>query len=260
MKRILLSVLFLLALMFPFDLASQIVNIEDRRSQRGDTVAWFGSVDLGFNFVQNGNAIITLKGGINLERLHLRHLFLSFSRFNLVRIENQDFINDGFQHFRYNYRLNKRITWEVFAQAQYNEKISLRLRSLLGTGPRFSLLPAASRQRMFLGTLYMYEYDEETEQKEEGEIVIYHRDHRLSTYLAFRFQLRENVVIASTSYYQPVLTDLEDLRLSSQTTLLLNITKKLKFTTTFSIVYDSRVPEEVLNTTYSWTNGVRWEF
>lgn len=245
----------------PFWGQSQIVNIEDRRSQIGDTILWQGNLNVGFNLVQNGDAIFTFNGGINAEHFHNRHLFLSFTRFNLVRVDEKDFINDGFQHLRYNYRLNARFTWEIFAQAQYNEKINLRLRGLVGTGPRITLLPKSEKQRAFLGLLYMYEYDEEKQENAAGESqLIYFRDHRLSSYLSFRFELGENTVLANTSYYQPLLTDFSDLRLSSQTSLQIGITKKIKFNTTFSILYDSRVPEEVSNTIYSWRNGVQWEF
>ncbi len=242
-------------------LSAQIVNIEDRRSFRSDTIAWFGNVRLGFNIVDNGDAVYTFNGGINVEYQRNRHLFLSFSRFNLVRVLDQDFINDGFQHLRYNYRINQQLTWESFGQAQYNEKIKLRFRGLLGTGPRLALLREANKQRAFLGALYMYEYNEENITNENDEAALqYLRDHRLSTYLALRFILGPNLVLASTSYYQPVLTNFSDLRLSSQTNAQLTITQKLKFTSTFSIVYDSRVPDGVPNTIFRWVNGIQWNW
>ena len=134
--------------------------------------------------------------------------------------------------------------------------LRLRLRLLLGGGPRFALLPAKSPHRLFVGTLYMYEYNEE----KEDEAIVLRSDHRLSAYLAFRIKLGEKASLVSTSYYQPVLDDFADLRLSSQSSLLLPITSKLKFTTVFSILYDSRAPAEVVNTTYSWTNGLKWSF
>ncbi|MEL6636800.1 MAG: DUF481 domain-containing protein [Bacteroidota bacterium] len=242
-------------------LFGQIVNIEDRRSFRADTIAWFGNVQLGFNLVDNGDPVYTLNGGINVEYQRMRHLFLSFSRFNLVRVVDQDFVNDGFQHLRYNYTLGPRLTWEAFAQAQYNEKIKLRFRGLIGTGPRWSLLPEASKQRAFLGALYMYEYNEDNVATETNpDALDYLRDHRLSAYLALRFAIGANLVLASTSYFQPVIDNFADQRLSSQTTGQLTITEKLKFTTTFSILYDTRVPEGVPNTTYRWINGIRWNW
>ena len=46
----------------------------------------------------------------------------------------------------------------------------------------------------------------------------------------------------------------------ARTELEMAITKKIKFITTISIIYDSRVPEEVNNTIYSWNNDLKWEF
>lgn len=249
-----------LFLLFPCLAQSQIVNIEDRRSQNRDTILWLGNLNLGFNLVQNGTAIFTLNGGINAEHIHHRHIFLSFTRFNLVRAGEQDFVNDGFQHLRYNYEIKSRITWEVFTQAQYNERIKLRLRTLLASGVRISLLPRTSRQRAYWGTSYMHEYNEEKKEEDGVGHIVYRRDHRWSNYVSFRFKLGGNTVLANTSYYQPLFDNFADLRLSSQTSLQIGITKKLKFNTLFSIIYDSRVPEEVSNTIYKWTNGLRLEF
>lgn len=239
---------------------SQIVNIEDRRSQNRDTILWLGNLQLGFNLVENGKAVYTLNGGINAEYIHHRHVFLSFTRYNLVRAGEEDFVNDGFQHLRYNYELKPRLTWEIFAQAQYNERIKLRLRTLLGTGLRFSLLPIESEQRAYLGFSYMYEYNEENQEADGVPFISYFRDHRMSNYVSFWIKLGENTILANTSYYQPLLNNFADLRLSSQTSVQIGITRKLKFNTKFSIIYDSRVPDEVSNTIYNWSNGLRLDF
>lgn len=253
--------LLLFCLFLTFSGYTQIVNIEDRRSEVGDTVLWLGNMNFGFNLVQNGDAVFTFHGSVNAQYLHHRHLLLSFTQFNLVRVDAQDFVNDGFQHFRYNYRLNDRLTWEAFTQAQYNEKIKLQLRGLLGTGLRLALLPLKHKHRAYLGSLYMYEYNEENETDElDTPFVVYRRDHRLSNYIACRFELGDNIVLANTSYYQPLINNFADLRLSSQTAFQIGITEKLRFNTTFTILYDSRVPTEVNNTIYSWKNGIRWEF
>lgn len=234
-------------------LHSQIVNIEAKRLTRTDSSEWHGQINMGINLVENGNSIINLNGGINLEYIKNKHWFLSLSNFNFVQIAREDFINDGFQHFRYNYQINKRLTYEAFTQAQYNEKLNLRLRWLLGTGLRLSLLEK-KKQKIFLGLSYMYEYNRESDPKMEF------RDHRMSTYLSFDLKPFKNARLSNTTYYQPVWSNPADLRLSSQTALIIKLTEKLLFTTTFNITYDSRVPESVTNTFYSLRNGIRFNF
>ena len=232
---------------------SQIVNIEDKRKLNADTIAWLGQVGLQYSLVQNGDMVSQFKFNARFDRLYNRHLIFSISNYNLVNVAGEKFINDGFQHFRYNYRFKKGWTYEVFAQAQYNERIHLKLRILLGTGVRF-LLFKKENYRAYIGSLYMYEYDEETEP------LVQHRDNRLSNYLSFELHPTSYLTIASTSYYQPLLKDFKDMRISSKTSLNFNITKQLFFTSSFNFTHDTRVPKGIPNTIYSVTNGIKWGF
>ncbi len=250
MQRYLYLLLFLL---FAGPAIAQIVNIEDKRVMLDDSTHWYGQVRLGFNLVENGNSIINLNGAISLEYEKNKHWFLSLSNFNFIQVDKQDFVNDGFQHFRYNYRISRWFIYEAFTQAQYNEKLRLRLRWLLGTGIRVPLLDEGN-QNIYLGLTYMYEFNEERDPDLEF------RDHRMSAYVSFGLQPFKNASLSNTTYYQPVFNDFADLRLSSQTTLAINLTSKLLFSTTFSITHDTRVPDEVENTIYSFRNGIRWNF
>jgi len=249
-KTIILSLLLSVVCI---ELFAQIVNIEDKRKNYVDTSGLFGNVDLGFNLVENGRTITTIKAAVRLEYLKEKHLILALTKYNLIKAAGTNFINDGFQHLRYNYQLKPRMTYEAFVQAQYNERLNLKVRFLAGTGLRFQIVDAAE-QKAFLGLLYMYEFNEETDPK------VFRRDHRLSSYLSFQLRPTGNMIIAGTSYFQPLLTDFNDLRLSSETSLIINLTKRLRFKTTFNISYDSKVPEGVVNTFYSFVNGLRWVF
>jgi len=251
------STLVLFLLLCCSSIFAQIVNIETRRSSRVDTSGIFGDITLGFNFIENGNTILTINGGLNLEWMKDRHLLLSFTRYNLGRVEQNQFINDGFQHLRYNYKINQRFTWEVFTQAQYNERIRLQLRYLSGTGPRLTIV-GNKKHKVYVGVLYMYEYNEES--VKDSQTIIHFRDHRLSSYLSFSVQPLSNIQISSTSYFQPVVSDFKDLRLSSETSCQIEVTKRLFFNTSFNILYDTRVPEDVPNTIYAFKNGLKWNF
>ncbi len=248
------SIFLLLLLCGTIDGLTQIVNIEDKRVERSDTIDWNGRIDLGVNMVENGSSVLTLKGGLMLEHTRYRSWWLLLSRYNLVQVESEDFVNDGFQHLRYNYRLHPRLTFEAFTQTQYNERLSLRLRWLLGSGLRFRLTNSDTQQA-FVGIAYMYEYNEENKPEE-----IYFRDHRMSSYISFNLRWKDNIRVAGTSYYQPVFNNFADLRLSSKTSLIFTITSRLRITTTFNITHDTRVPEGVANTIYGLSNGLRLEF
>ena len=230
-------------------LQAQIINIEDKRSHIADTTAWFGRIDLGFKLHQNQSTIFTLTGGMQLEYVKMKQLLLFSNSFNLIKIEADNFINDGFQHIRYNYRMNKKLTYEAFIQGQYNQKILIKFRGLIGTGLRYQPFP---KEKVFFGLSYMYQYEVESVTNDTR------RENRLSSYLSFSINPRPNFRLAHISYIQPLIADFRDIRLSSKTTLNINLTNKLLFQTSFSITFDSRLPVDIPNTIYSFDNGLRW--
>ena len=245
--------LLILLLSLPVFVSAQIVNVEDKRIDRTDTSGWFGYTDLGFTLVNNGNQVISFRGAVRVDYVKERHLFFSLSNYTLLKAAGKDFVNNGFQHFRYNYQINRWLTFEAFIQGQRNERINLDFRGLAGLGPRFNIIKEG-KLKANLGLLYMYEYEEELNPKR------IFRDHRLSNYLSLNYRPTKQINLASITYFQPLLTAPEDFRLSSQTSLNIGITERLRFKTTFSITHDTRVPDGVVNTFSSLTNGIRWEF
>ena len=247
-KKVILIVLYFSCFIIT-TINAQIINIEDKRSHLADTTAWFGRVDLGVNLHQNQSTILTLKGGMQVEYVKMKHLLLFTNNFNLIKIESDNFINQGFQHIRYNYQMNKKWTYEAFVQGQYNQKILIKFRGLIGTGLRYRPF---LKEKLYVGLSYMYQYEIESVTDDTR------RENRLSSYLSFSIHPRPNLRLAHISYIQPLINDLSDIRLSSKTTLNINITNKLLFKTSFSITYDSRLPIDIPNTIYSFDNGIRW--
>ena len=251
------SAIVLLFLLRNTCLQAQIVNIENKRSNLADTSGVFGYLSLGANFVKNTKSITTISGDIRIEFLQKKGRFLSLTNYNLIRANSDRFIDNGFSHLRYNHKIRKRLEYEIFTQAQFNKQVRLQLRALIGTGLRFQLY-RAKKQQIYFGLSYMYEYNEI---EIVSEVVSFFYDHRMSTYLSASIQpFSDHVIITNTTYYQPVLTNFSDVRLSSQTSLTFYLSKRLRFSTIFSITNDTRVPENVPATYYSVRNGIRWDF
>ena len=232
---------------------AQIVNIEDKRQVR-DTTGWFGQADLRANLTRNLSRVFS--GGASLRTDHVgpRADYLFLAGYNLLRVSGNNFVHDGFVHLRANRRLAPRLVWEAFAQTQYDKRLRLDLRQLLGTGPRLRFTPSGDSP-VYLGLLYMFEYDEFAER------TFIYRDHRLSAYLSFQIKLGENGSLSNTSYYQPLLFDFALARISSATTLALNITDRLRFTSSFSLLQDPRIERDLPDVpafSYGWQNGIRY--
>lgn len=236
---------------------AQIVNIEDKRKAL-DSLGWFGQLDLGGSINKNKNKVTTLSGALRLDRLGLRGNVLFLADYRLVSVDDNNALNAGFLHARYGYepKGGDGWRWETFSQIQYNEQLRLNLRFLAGTGIRRRLYRNEG-SRAYLGILYMFEYDELRESS------ITYRDHRMSTYLTLSIRLLPNLSLASTTYYQPRLPDFNDTRVSSVFSVNLDITKRLRFNTKFSLTHDARVSRDlpdVPETTYTWVNGIRLNF
>ncbi|WP_238750545.1 DUF481 domain-containing protein [Neolewinella maritima] len=234
---------------------AQIVNIEDQR--RGfDTLGWYGQLDLGGNLTRNQNTVLSLNGNLRVDRKGKRQALLGLADYRLVQVSGANALNAGFAHLRYARYLSDKWRWEAFTQVQYNEQLRLGLRTLIGTGPRLKLL-AKQDDRIYVGLLYMYEYD----QVAEGTIT--YRDHRLSAYVSFSVFPLKNLALTNTTYYQPVIPDFRLPRLSSITALTLGLTDRLAFNTKYSITHDELLVqglEDVPATSYQWTNGLRYTF
>ncbi|WP_116108167.1 DUF481 domain-containing protein [Lewinella sp. IMCC34191] len=235
--------------------SAQIVNIEDQR-KGFDSIGWYGQIDLGGSLTRNVNQVVTGNGAIRIDRKGNTNSLLGIADYKLVQVSGDNAVNAGFGHLRHAYYLGDKWRWETFGQLQYNEQIRLQLRGLLGTGPRLKLL-SIDDNRIYIGTLYMYEYDEVA----EGDII--YRSHRLSSYLSFNVYPWEQLSISNTTYYQPILPDFRLPRLSTVTSLSLQLTNRLSVQTRFSLTHDPLLNQglpDVPNTTYDWVNGLRYQF
>ena len=247
--------LLLLALHLPCPrVPAQIVNIEDKR-RTFDERGTYGNVDLGGSLNKNNNTVVTLNGALRVDRVRERTEVLLLADYRLVQVSGDNALNSGFGHLRFGYDLSEAWRWETFTQVQYSEQLRLRLRFLLGSGPRLRLYEREGR-RAYLGVLAMYEYDEVA----EGKFI--YQDFRASSYLTLAVTLYENVNLSNTTYYQPVLYNWQS-RISSVTGIEISLGERLSLTSNYSITHDARLVqgiEGVPPTTYSWTNGLRFRW
>ena len=247
--------LFCCCMMAYFAVFAQIVNIEDSR-KKIDSTGFYGHIDVSLRIVKNSKRILTFRTSSRVDILQKRGAWLGVVNYRALQSQNTKLINDGFFHFRYGYFLNKKVTLEAFSQLQHNRQLRIGVRWLIGAGPRF-LVFKQGKNSVYLGVLYMYEYDQLIASS------IFFRDHRLSNYLSLHLQLAPNLKFASTSYYQPLIKDFSSSRFSSVNTLAFRLGRRINFRMQLSMSYDARLAKETVGVpalVYSFTNGLRWEF
>ena len=240
-------------LVFIVDGFGQIVNIEDRRGTFSDTTGWYENLNLSIGLVKNRESVVSVNGSFQIEVLNNKRIFLSISRFNFVKAGGENFVNQGFQHIRFNRLISKNFDFETFGQIQYNTLVYINLRAIAGGGLKFRLLNRP-KQKLNIGVAVMYEYDEESENNTSR------GDMRISNYLSLALRISDNARFSCTTYFQPLYNKIADYRLSLDSTLRFKFFTNVDFITVFDFNYDPRVPDNFPKTIYSLSNGISYSF
>ena len=249
-----MRILVLLAVFcFPLSSTAQILNAESLRKVT-DTSGFSGSAGLRFALKRNTKDFLSISSNVHLQYKMERHLILFKNDVAFQKIEGDKFENSLISHVRYNYRFHKRIAWEIFLQGQYNKISLIDFRGLIGTGPRFKL-SKSENYKFYLGTLIMYEYEDI-----DDSFTPIQRDLRGSCYLSFSLYPIENLSFTSTTYYQPKLSQLNDYRISSQSSLLIKIYENFAFSVNYSFYFDTFPAIGIPNSQYDFTTGIAYSF
>lgn len=249
MRLIFLSICVLLI----SSLSAQVVNIESLRFTT-DTTGWKGQANIGFTFGKQAERYFALNTGAHVQYKSKKSLYLLLGNLDLLKSPDKDLVNSGFVHFRYNYKIRNWLRWEAFTQVQYNKLVGLRMRYLLGTGPRFKAVEVP-KFKMYIGTLYMLEYEinsDRTEKLLQG---------RFSGYLSFSLRPVTGVEFISTTYYQPRFDEIRDYRITTDNALAFKVFKNLSFQINYRLNLDTQPPKGApTNLTYTLENRFRYDF
>jgi len=234
-------------------LAQSIVHIENHRFAQRDE-GFTGNVDLGLNFTQAVNFIFNTANASQIQYAKNNHSIMSINGLNLTVINKNKPVNDGFQHFRYNYKFNNFIFSEAFIQGQYNHNTKIRARYIAGVGV---LLKIFETQRdsiqLYTGVHYMPEYEEEL----LGRI---NRHHRMNSMISFGWPFKNKSKFEMVMYMQPDIAKLTDFRISTQLAYEIPLLKKLVFRISAALFYDSFPPEGLQTFFLSARNSLRYRF
>lgn len=250
MRRIFLTFSFFILYL---GLKSQVLNIEDDRV-RIDSTGWSGRAGLDFNYIKTSAEAINAAFDAKIQYKRKKTNYLALTKYSLSRSGNSEVANALTHHFRFNQKLNKWMTAEIYTQGQFNKVLMIQERYLLGVGPRFRIIRTDSF-RLYTGYSLMFEYEKTN--------AISHsisQNLRISNYVSFTWQASKNFTLIHTSYFQPIANRMTDFRYFAQTDLLFAITQKLKFKSTYTYAYDSKPVPGVVKETHLFTNGISFSF
>jgi len=238
-------------LLLSLSIHAQVINIENKRFLN-DTNGFIGRSDINFNITQNTQQVLTLGINLHAQYQHNKHRILMISDLAFIKAANQNFVNNGYEHLRYSYKVANRITWETFVQAQYNIVLKLDKRYLAGMGPRFKIIKQP-HFRVYAATLYMYEF-----QSQDNETIIQY-NHRLSSYLSFNFNFNK-FDFSSTTFYQPLLSNFNNYRIATDNNIDISISNHFNFRVGFNLLYDTNQPPGIPDVVYIIKNGLSFKF
>lgn len=227
------------------------VNTEKLRLGRTDQGIG-GQVGIDYSMEMGNTEISEL--GLNADFVARTgsHLFFWLNEYARIHSDDGTIKNEGFTHGRYNHELSGSVVWEVFAQASYNRSADLEERLLSGTGPRFIFIRDSLRL-LAAGGAAMYEYEELVDGG-VSELI------RASSYISVGWRKPSRFSISATTYFQPSLKRLTDLRVLSEIQLSMNLWRHITFSAAVNYAYDSEPPDGVKEYDLAIKNGFRFNF
>ncbi len=237
---------FYFFLFFPLTLFSQVVNVENKR--QSDANGLSGTIEFSFDYNDSEQIDWEFANTSHLQWNNASWSVLLLNEINLDRAGEVDFENDGFQHLRISYHFNKNFSHETFIQNQFDPVRKIDNRKLFGSGIRINLSDGN-----YFGVSSFYEIENLTNN-------IINKDIRLGSYLQLDYKISENIYLLSTTYYQPNTRQFTDFKTSNQTQLNFEFKKGFGFINTIEMIYDSCPAIGVKTFSYSFQNGVQYNF
>jgi hypothetical protein len=190
---------------------------------------------------RTGNTnLLLLSGGLSGRYRSGDHLVFALVRGEYGVAEGDSFASSDLEHLRYRVAAAPPLEIEAFAQHDRDEFRRLSLRTLAGAGPRLHFTQWSPMDAA-LGAAYLFEYEELgfAGELDDGDIQL---NHRLSAYLRVAIRFDDWLHLGYTLYVQPRLDAFDDVRVLSETELLIAAKKYFSFKLTLGVTADSEPP------------------
>lgn len=225
-----------------YSVNAQLVNIESKRMHT-DSLRFVLNSDLLFNYNDNnGEYIFQVSSNVTTQfkSKNLNSIYFLIGNVNLIRSKDEDFQNSYFLHARFNHKLTDLFRLEAFVQNQYNEKLTISDRNLLGVGLRLKILDKKGTLA-YLGNSYIYEVESVASSDQKF------YNHRNSSYLSLNQNFKKyNLDITGTFYFQPLYDNISNHRILSQFKAEMPLTKRISFSALYNyavINFDSALED-----------------
>ncbi len=240
---------------------AQILNIE-RHRLKSDTVRFLMNARFGLNINNRSAAedspvnLFGVNSAANAIYKGDKHGYIFVGQTDYLAINDSEFLNFGFAHFRVNFFRDRKLNYEAFTQASYDNFRGLDPRILGGVGIRLRVVET-EKSELILGLGGFYENERwqhpDNESTVEAEFV------KVSAYASVRKDFNENLTFNAVLYYQGGYdAGIEDVRhrVSGNVNFNTKITKRLALNNSFEFGYEDKPIVPITKFIYALRTGV----
>lgn len=240
MKHIYFVTVFLTSMLVaPF--ANAISNIESERPNPPEE-GWSGSVKIGLNGKTGNQEERSHEGATRIVYRLDDDIFMVIAERDYGSTRGVKTTDKEFLHGRWVHLLNYDWAVEGFGQWEKDEFDNLTSRVLAGGGGRYSVAQKRDVYSFALGLGAFHE-------TEKQNLVSYQETNRLwrmNAYYAYNYQINDNVSLASTTYYQPSLSDFDDFRVLFDAGIAVKLSTRLQLHVNYRLTHDSEPAQNLL--------------
>lgn len=231
-------------------LQAQIMNVEKLRLESDS--GWAGQAKGAYNISKSNKKIKQLQTNVHIQYKKDIHTFLMLSDLSFIKAGNENYENNGSQHFRYTRNVNNWMSLEGFTQVQYNRVLKVKFRNLWGGGVRFEAFDK-DNFKWYMGNIVMFEHEQHENNNTENSF-------RLNYYFNVEWKIEEAISLNSVAYIQPKMFNIPDLRFLWKTSVNFRVLENLKIGIQHNRRHDTNPPEGVPKLIYSLRNTLSYSF
>ncbi|MGB3616959.1 MAG: DUF481 domain-containing protein [Catalinimonas sp.] len=263
MKQLFRTLVFVGALCTATVSQAQILNIEKNRLQKDTARVWLGTTSVTANYRRQQVEVFDLVWVANAAYLSRRHNYMFITHANFVRVAGDNVISDAYSHGRINFVHKKPVSYEVFAQYQYDRARGLLARALAGGGLRLKLADG-KKATLVLGPGVMWEREDwrlpDGVEGPMGRDEVNNDFVKSTTYLSLRWEPREGFAVNGIAYYQARFDTFFRPRLSGDIAATYKLNEWLAFTSRLSGQYDDAPVVAIERVNILYSNGIQVRF
>jgi hypothetical protein len=251
-----------LSLLFILPAQSQILKVNKGAATIDSSGFYTGAVTLDFainnrNSKADEQVLFTQfrqKGDISYTSE--KHIYYLIDDIRYFKSTGGPLQSTGYGHARANFLRKKRLSYELFAQGQYDQGRNLNARLLAGGGLRYRIL-----EHLAIGIGAMQEQEDWQELGSETNIT--KNITKLNSYLTGKIGLSEKANISLTGYYQVGYDTDDDIwrnRVSVDASLDIFLAKRFDLSVGYGLSYEDRPIIAISKSVYTFGTGLKYRF